>query len=200
MILKKLLVKTASFAIRLPAAVWNAAALSGRGTVRGRNVTVRGRLYVRNQGCLEIGKDVRINSGAYFNPIGGDVRTNLIVSAGARIIIGDGCRISNSTLFSEEEIQIGPNVLIGGGCKIYDTDFHPLDFETRAGNPIGGGETAKVSIGEGAFIGAHSIILKGTTIGKHAVIGAGSVVSGRVPDDEIWAGNPARRIRKITDA
>lgn len=140
---------------------------------------------------------MRINSGPYFNPIGGDIRTNIIVGDGAFMSIGTGCRISNSTLFCKTRIELGSNVLIGGGCRIYDTDFHPVDYDDRIAHPFGGGDASPVTIEEGAFIGAHSIILKGVNIGKRAVIGAGSVVTGTVPDGEIWAGNPAKFIRKI---
>ena len=49
------------------------------------------------------------------------------------------------------------------------------------------------------FIGANSIILKGVTIGERSIIGAGSVVTKNIPDDEIWAGNPAKFIRKINN-
>ena len=52
-------------------------------------------------------------------------------------------------------------------------------------------------IKDNAFIGAHSIILKGVTIGENSIIGAGSVVTKSVPDNQIWAGNPARFIRNI---
>lgn len=54
-----------------------------------------------------------------------------------------------------------------------------------------------ILIKEGAFIGAHAIVLKGVTIGKYSVIGAGSVITKDIPDNEVWAGNPARFIKKL---
>ena len=46
------------------------------------------------------------------------------------------------------------------------------------------------------FIGSNVTILKGVTIGDEAVVGAGSIVTKDIPAGEIWAGNPARFIRK----
>lgn len=60
-------------------------------------------------------------------------------------------------------------------------------------------KSKQIFIEDGAFVGAYSIILKGSYIGKNAVIGARSVVCGVVPENEILGGNPARRIRKIND-
>ncbi len=52
-------------------------------------------------------------------------------------------------------------------------------------------------IKKGASIGANATILGGITIGEGAMIGAGSVVTKDVPPGELWVGNPARFIRKI---
>ncbi|MCD7824200.1 MAG: hypothetical protein LUG86_09355 [Oscillospiraceae bacterium] len=59
------------------------------------------------------------------------------------------------------------------------------------------GVTRPVAVGNGAFIGAHTIILKGVTVGEKSIVGAGSVVTKSIPDGEIWAGNPAHFIRKV---
>lgn len=87
------------------------------------------------------------------------------------------------------------NVLIGGNVKIYDTDFHWVDYNKRIITE--GGKSTEVVIKDGFFIGAHSIILKSVIIGERSVIGAGSVVTKDIPDDELWAGNPAKFVRKL---
>ena len=81
--------------------------------------------------------------------------------------------------------------------KIWDTDFHSLDPSIRIYEGDSQIISKSVLIKESAFIGANSIILKGVTIGKNSIVGAGSVVSKNIPDNEIWAGNPVRFIKKL---
>ena len=50
-------------------------------------------------------------------------------------------------------------------------------------------------IGDDVWIGTNVIVLAGTTIGNGSIIGAASVVTKDVPEYEIWAGVPARKIR-----
>ena len=52
---------------------------------------------------------------------------------------------------------------------------------------------------KGASIGANATILAGNVIGNYALIGAGSVVTKDVGDNELWVGNPAKKMGFVTD-
>ena len=137
-----------------------------------------------------------INSDFVSNLVGLFQRTILVARYGGKITIGSGCGISGSTIYAMGEITLGDNVLVGGNCKIIDNDFHPLSSSQRINQRVEDIKKLPITIGDGCFIGANSIILKGTTLGKNCVVGAGSVVSGKFPDDVIIAGNPARIIKE----
>lgn len=163
----------------------------------GSNCKIKGIVRYEGTCSIEVCDNVHINSGKQYNVIGGDCRTVLRTLHGGRIIIGEGSGISNSTIVSVNQVKIGKNVLVGGSCKFYDTDFHPINVEDRLNNNQEKIKTAPIEIKDNVFIGAHCIILKGVTIGKGSVVGAGSVVTKSIPEGEVWAGNPARFIRKI---
>jgi len=116
---------------------------------------------------------------------------------GGVITIGQGTAMSGSTIYSMERIEIGENVLIGVSCKIIDNDFHPLRVELREPYDPNTIKKKSVTIGDGCFIGANSIILKGTVLGKNCVVGAGSVVHGSFPDNCVIAGNPAKIVKYL---
>lgn len=166
---------------------------------RGTEITINGRIkYFGKKGRLCIGNNTIINSGPYYIPIGFSGYTSFWIMGDGYITIGNSCGISNVAFCSQSKIQIGNNVLIGGGVKIYDTDFHSLDYiERRNIHKDKNRSSDPVVIDDDVFIGAGSFILKGTHIGARSIIGAGSVVTGKIPSDEIWAGNPAKFIGKI---
>ena len=58
--------------------------------------------------------------------------------------------------------------------------------------------TKPITIGKNSFIGARVMILPGVSIGNQAIVGAMSVVSKDVPDHQIVAGNPAKKIGEST--
>lgn len=160
---------------------------------------INGFLKISNStgGIIKIGNGTIINSSWYANKSGGGAdRTCLVTENNGKILIGDHVGISNSTIYSRISITIEENVLIGVNCTIYDNDFHSTDANARQnGNRCIKAEP--VVIKRGAWIGGHCIILKGVTIGENSVVGAGSVVTHSVPDNELWAGNPARFIKRI---
>ncbi len=165
--------------------------------VYGNNLQINGEISISSNGNLTIGNDCTLNSGIYYNPIGGDIITRLIVKNSGTLSIGNNVGISNSTIYSTNSIVIKDNVLIGGGTKVWDTDFHSIDPIVRMCDGDNEINSKPIIIEEFAFIGGNSIVLKGVTIGKNSIIGAGSVVSGNIPPNEIWAGNPAKFIKKI---
>lgn len=171
------------------------------GAKTGKNFKVFGGLHllIHPASQVSIGCEVRINSSHVLNFVGGFHQTGIHVNKNAKLIIGDRVALSNSTIVCTNRIEIEDNVFIGGDCNIYDTDFHPIDASERINNRLDKVKTAPILIKRGSFIGAHSIILKGVTIGENAIIGAGSLVSKDIPDNEIWAGNPIKKIRKISE-
>lgn len=183
---------------------WNKLRFIFNGVKYGKNLSVRGNVYIfkhYDSAQIEIGDNVTINSAPWANPIGTGDKTYFQMLDGAKVKIGNGCGVSNAAFTCATEIVLEDNVLLGSGCKLYDTDFHALDYAERikgnySGAPI---KTKPIRICEGAFIGAGTYIMKGVNIGKHSIVGAGSIVTKDIPDNEIWAGNPAKFIRKIEE-
>lgn len=91
--------------------------------------------------------------------------------------------------YRPELITVGKHVHITSGCVILShfIDTHAQSTSYRCGPVI---------IDDESFIGINTIICNSVRIGKRAFVGAGSVVTKDIPDDEIWAGNPAKFIRK----
>lgn len=176
--------------------LWNCFFLKYYRVKTGARFKCDGRLIIQGHGKYTLGDDVHIISKEFVNPIGG-TRTVLQTLDGGEISIGNNVGLSHAILCARERIVIEDNVLIGGGVRIYDNDFHSVEYEYRMQPQDQHVRKGSVHIKEGAFIGAHAIILKNVTIGKRAVIGAGSVVTKNVPDNEIWAGNPARYVGAI---
>jgi len=166
----------------------------------GNNVRIRGTVDIRHpdDGEIIIGNNVLINSAGWGNPIGWSDKTRFELFDNGSIYIGDNVGISNVSIASSSKVSIGNNVLLGAGVKIYGTDFHPANPEDRlAPNQSELTHSRDIIIEDNVFIGAGAIILKGVHIGKGCTIGAGSVVTKDVPESEIWAGNPARFIRRV---
>ncbi len=165
----------------------------------GKNLHVNGliKVLVTRRGRVEFGNNLRLNSGHNSNIIGRQEKCIFWVEG--KLTIKNNVGISASAIICNDEITIGNNVTIGGNVVIYDTDFHSLDVKLRRSHEHdkANAVSSPVIIQDDAFIGAHSTILKGVNIGKNSIVGACSVVTKNIPKNEVWAGNPARCIKKI---
>ncbi|GHU74823.1 transferase [Clostridia bacterium] len=193
-----MLLKETVLAIKwFPAGLLNVLLLKLRRANIGTNFISYGLIFIRGTGSIVIGDNVTINSCRETNPIGGDCKTIMHIKEGGSLRIGNGVGISNTTLVSTDNITIEDYVLVGGSTKIYDNDFHSIHYQKRISPNDTDIRHAPVVIRSGAFIGAHCIILKGVTIGEKSIVGAGSVVTHSIPAGEVWAGNPAKFVKKI---
>lgn len=164
-------------------------------------------LNFKSNGIPRINIDLKskMSIGNYFimnnsnhNMIGRQQPCIFVVWYGGFMKIGNNVGISSTAIVCWNEIIIEDNVRIGGGTVIYDTDFHSLNYKERINIPEirENIKTSPVRIKRNVFIGANCTVLKGVTIGENSIIGACSVVTKNVPANEIWAGNPAKFIRK----
>lgn len=155
-------------------------------------------MVARGAKGMSIGKNFAMNNGISHNPIEMPQPCTFFVDRGCSLIIGNNVGISQTALIAHADISIGDNVKIGGGTCVYTSDFHSLNKDLRrTGKDLKNRKSAPITIENNAFIGARCIILKGVTIGENSIVGAGSVVTKSIPANEIWAGNPAKFIRKI---
>jgi acetyltransferase-like isoleucine patch superfamily enzyme len=91
-------------------------------------------------------------------------------------------------------LRIGKAVGIGPRVVILTSEHEALDSDVPVYfTPL---KFAEVVLEDGCDIGTGAIILPGVRIGEGAIIGAGAVVTCDIPPYEVWAGVPARRIRK----
>lgn len=127
----------------------------------------------------------------------------------AIVLIGQNTYIGNSSIVCAEKIEIGDDVLISWACTIVDHNSHSLNWDSRRNDVADrhGGKKdwsavkiSPVKICNKAWIGFGTIILKGVTIGEGAVVGAGSVVTKDVPPYTVVGGNPAKFIRTLSAA
>jgi acetyltransferase-like isoleucine patch superfamily enzyme len=103
-------------------------------------------------------------------------------------LIGKGTGI-----VGHEAIEIGDDVFTGHNVYITDASHGYEDPDTPIGRQFG--DPRPVRIGAGSWLGHGTIVLPGSCIGRHVVVGAGSVVTGELPDFSVAVGNPARVIR-----
>ncbi|MHB8643781.1 MAG: acyltransferase [Gaiellaceae bacterium] len=141
-------------------------------------------LTIDEGGTIRIGRRVQLREGCEVWALGGD------------IVIGTNVFFNrNCSLISRGALEIGSDCLFGPNVGIYDHD-HRFDDADR---PIWAQahRVDPVSIGSNVWVGANVVITAGARIGDRAVVGANSVVTGTVEGGSMYAGVPARHVRRL---
>lgn len=110
--------------------------------------------------------------------------------------LGDECGVGNgANLYSQGKIHIGKRAIVSQGVYVC-TGTH--DY-TKQGHPL---YTKPIYIKDSAWVTAEAFIHPGVTIGEGAVIGARSVVTKDMPPWTICAGHPCKPLKEriITDS
>lgn len=150
-----------------------------------------------NENLSFISEDYKIGDGTkvyhFANIFGkGSIGKNCIVASYVEIqdsvVVGNNCRVGSFS-FLCSGVTLEDNIFLGSHtCFINDRNpvVHNKNYKQE-----------KTVIKNGASIGSGTVLMCGVIIGENAVIGAGSLVLKDIPSGEVWAGSPARFIKKI---
>lgn len=150
----------------------------------GQFARVVGSIRVNNWGAMIVGNRVVF--------LAEHARSLFTTFEGGRLTIGDNTTINYGVdIAATGSITIGANVMIGTYVSILDNDFHGLEARDTMPKP------RPVILEDNVWIGNRAIIMPGVTIGEGAAVGAGSVVITDVPPRTLAMGNPARIVRQF---
>ena len=127
--------------------------------------------------------------------IGNNSKIGAFTEIQKEVIIGENCKICTNTVICTG-VVISDNCFIGNGT-IFINDNHPkaVNEKNELESWLNWKERFReIVVENNVSIGSNCTIRGGVTIGKGASIGAGSMVVKNVPDGEVWAGNPAKRL------
>ena len=152
----------------------------------GRNLSVDTLPWVTGPVDVYIGDDVWLGGGI-------SIKAGRALEHRPKVIIKDRAEIGWRVMISVgREVVIEEDAAISFDCRIFDNDGHPREADRRAQKaPVDPRDILPVRICRHAWIGNGTSIMKGVTIGEGAVIGANSVVISSIPPYCLAMGNPA---------
>jgi acetyltransferase-like isoleucine patch superfamily enzyme len=146
---------------------------------------------------VKLGDNVKLSRfiNLYGCEIGDNTKIGAFVEIQKNAKVGRNCKISSHT-FICEGVTIEDEVFVGHGV-VFINDTYPRATTAGALQTEQDWKVDQTLIKKGASIGSGATILAKVTVGEGAIVGAGSVVTRNVPRHAIVAGNPAKVLRSI---
>ncbi len=137
---------------------------------------------------VALGRRVRIHSGSKIK-----------VRPCANLIIENNVKMNyNCIIVCHEKIVIGEGTEFGPSVYLYDHD-HDYKMGLNSDSTQERYLKAPIIIGKNCWIGANTIILRGTVLGDGCVVGAGSVVKGIVPAGTVYTQKRTVELRRVKE-
>lgn len=189
-----------------PYSAFISAILRIKGIKVGRNLYIQGVPYLKirgNPGNISFGENVSVygdidlrnrENGRIIvcDNVSIDTNVRFVAANNATLTINPGSRIGPYSIFNcGEDVSIGKDVLVAGFSYIQSSN-HGIKKGTLIKEQAH--TYGKISIGNDVWLGGHVSILAGVTLGNGAVIGAKSVVTKDISENAIAAGIPANII------
>lgn len=149
---------------------------------------------------VKLGRDVKLSKfiNLYGCEVGDETKIGAFVEIQKNASIGNNCKISSHS-FICEGVTIEDAVFIGHSVTFINDMYPRATAVDGALQTEADWKVDKTVVKKGASIGSGCTILANVTIGEGAIIGAGSVVTKDVPPNAIVAGNPAKFLRFVTE-
>lgn len=125
------------------------------------------------------------------------IRSWLGVEYGPTIddMIAMGMKVGKNTSIEHARIDVSHCWLISIGNNVtLAPNVYLLAHDASTKRHLGYTKIGKITISDNVFVGADTVVMPNVTIGKNSIIGTRSVVTKDVPENCVYAGNPARFI------
>ena len=114
--------------------------------------------------------------------VGSNCSIGSLAHIGRDVVMGNQCRIQGGAYIADGCI-LGEHVFVGPNATLLN-DRYPPSGNKALWQPI--------NVHDGAVIGGGATVVAGCDIGKNSVLAAGAVLTKHLPEEEVWAGNPAK--------
>jgi acetyltransferase-like isoleucine patch superfamily enzyme len=121
---------------------------------------------------------------------------NIRVGQDASVRIGRNVSTTATVVISAVEgtsVTVGDDVMLASGNQLRADDGHPI-FDVRTGKRVN--RSRSITVGNHVWLAFDAVLLAGAEVGDGSVVGFRSVVKGKIPNNCIAVGAPARVVRR----